>query len=59
VLAEFGYDGKLMHSFPDWLIDGTQPSQLAWILKERILPPVYWDLMLKGKEWMAKPAFAG
>jgi sulfide:quinone oxidoreductase len=59
VLAEFGYDGKLMHSFPDWLIDGTQPSQLAWILKERILPPVYWDLMLKGKEWMAKPAFVG
>ncbi|MEQ1534537.1 MAG: FAD/NAD(P)-binding oxidoreductase [Burkholderiaceae bacterium] len=57
VLAEFGYDGKLMHSFPNWLIDGTQPSQLAWILKERILPPVYWDLMLKGKEWMAKPAF--
>lgn len=55
VLAEFGYDGKLMHSFPNWLIDGTQPSQLAWILKERILPPVYWDLMLKGKEWMAKP----
>lgn len=59
VLAEFGYDGKLMHSFPDWLIDGTQPSQLAWILKERILPPVYWDLMLKGKEWMAKPAYGG
>jgi sulfide:quinone oxidoreductase len=25
------------------------------MLKERILPPIYWKAMLKGKEWMAKP----
>ncbi|MEZ5825106.1 MAG: TIGR01244 family sulfur transferase [Geminicoccaceae bacterium] len=55
VLAEFGYGGKLLPSFPTWLIDGTKPSSLAWLLKEQILPPVYWQAMLRGKEWMAKP----
>ncbi|HEE0243288.1 TPA: NAD(P)/FAD-dependent oxidoreductase, partial [Serratia marcescens] len=28
VLAEFGYDGKLLPTFP--LLDATQPSRLAW-----------------------------
>jgi len=55
VLAEFGYGGKLLPSFPNWLIDGTKPNHLAWLLKERILPPVYWQAMLRGREWMAKP----
>jgi sulfide:quinone oxidoreductase len=55
VLAEFGYGGKLMPSFPKWLIDGTRPSRLAWWLKERLLPPVYWEAMLKGREWLARP----
>ena len=55
VLAEFGYGGALLPSFPKVLIDGTRPSRLAWLLKERILPPVYWKAMLKGREWMAKP----
>ena len=55
VLAEFGYGGKLLPSFPQWLINGKKPSRLAWILKEKILPPVYWSAMLKGKEWMVDP----
>jgi len=55
VLAEFGYGGKLLPSFPSWVIDGTRPSSLAWLLKEKILPPVYWKAMLKGREWMAQP----
>lgn len=55
VLAEFGYGGTIMPTFPKWLINGTKPSRLAWILKEKILPPVYWKAMLRGKEWMAKP----
>jgi sulfide:quinone oxidoreductase len=55
VLAEFGYGGKLLPSFPGWMIDGTQPSKLAWMLKEQILPPIYWKAMLRGREWMAKP----
>lgn len=55
VLAEFGFGGKLLPSFPQWLINGQKPSRLAWILKERILPPVYWKAMLKGREWMVDP----
>jgi len=55
VLAEFGYGGTLLPSFPKWLIDGTKPSRAAWLLKEQILPPVYWRAMLKGREWLAKP----
>ncbi|GAA4015683.1 TIGR01244 family sulfur transferase [Actimicrobium antarcticum] len=58
VLAEFTYGGKVAPSFPAWLIDGTRPSRLAWLLKERILPPLYWKGMLKGREWMAKPELA-
>jgi sulfide:quinone oxidoreductase len=56
VLAEFGYGGKLTPSFPRWLIDGTRPSRLAWLLKEKILPPIYWKAMLQGREWLATPS---
>lgn len=59
VLAEFGYGGKLLPSFPTWLLDGTKPSRLAWALKERMLPPLYWKAMLRGREWMARPELVG
>ena len=55
VLAEFGYGGALLPSFPKFLIDGTKPSRMAWLLKEKLLPPVYWGAMLKGREWLARP----
>ncbi len=55
VLAEFGYGGALLPSFPKAVIDGTKPSRLAWWLKESFLPPFYWKGMLKGREWMVKP----
>lgn len=55
VLAEFGYGGALKPSFPKWVVDGTKPTRAAWFLKEKMLPPIYWKAMLKGKEWMAKP----
>ncbi|MAY88126.1 MAG: TIGR01244 family phosphatase [Pseudooceanicola sp.] len=55
VLAEFGYGGVLKPSFPAALIDGTKPSRTAWFLKEKMLPPIYWQAMLRGREWMAKP----
>ncbi|MDV4144892.1 bifunctional protein tyrosine phosphatase family protein/NAD(P)/FAD-dependent oxidoreductase [Shimia sp. FJ5] len=55
LLAEFGYGGVLLPTLPKWMIDGTKPTRAAWILKEQILPPVYWKAMLRGKEWMAKP----
>ncbi len=59
VFAEFGYGGKLLPTFPNWLINPQKPSRLAWLLKERILPSVYWKAMLKGKEWYAKPSLNG
>lgn len=59
VLAEFSYGGKVTPSFPTWFIDGTRPSRLAWYLKERILPPLYWRGMLKGREWLAHPEMVG
>ena len=55
VLAEFGYGGTLLPSFPKAIIDGTKATRAAWFLKEKILPPIYWKGMLKGREWMAKP----
>jgi len=45
ILAEFGYDGKLMPSFP---LDPTKERWLYWILKKDLLPPMYWHGMLKG-----------
>ncbi|MFA6218382.1 MAG: FAD/NAD(P)-binding oxidoreductase [Erythrobacter sp.] len=56
LLAEFGYGGKLLPTFPTWLIDGTRPSRLAWWLKSEALPQIYWHAMLKGREWLAGPA---
>lgn len=55
VLAEFGYGGKIIPSFPSYILDGTKPSRAAWILKESVLPYIYWKGMLKGREWLAKP----
>ena len=59
VLAEFLYGGNVAPSFPEWLIDGTRPSAVAWYLKERVLPPLYSGGMLKGREWQAKPEMVG
>ncbi len=55
VLAEFGYGGKLLPSFPRWLLDGRKPTRLAWLLKEKVMPPLYWQGMLRGREWLAEP----
>ncbi len=55
VLAEFGYGGKLLPTLPLWLIDGKKPSKLAWLLKEKLLPWIYWNAMLKGREWLVTP----
>ena len=55
LLAEFGYGGKLLPSFPSWIIEGTKPQRLSWLLKSEALPWIYWNGMLKGREWMAQP----
>lgn len=52
VLAEFGYGGKLLPTLPAWLNNGARPTRLAWMLKTYALPTVYWQLMLKGREWL-------
>lgn len=58
LLAEFGYGGKLLPSFPSWIIEGTRPQRLSWLLKSEALPWIYWNGMLKGHEWMAQPKHA-
>jgi sulfide:quinone oxidoreductase len=55
VLAEFGYGGVLLPSFPKLLHDDTWLTRAAWFLKEKILPPIYWKAMLRGREWLAQP----
>jgi sulfide:quinone oxidoreductase len=45
MLAEFGYDGKLMPTFP---LDPAIPRKSYWYLKKDILPKLYWYGMLKG-----------
>ncbi|GBR32964.1 hypothetical protein AA11826_1012 [Komagataeibacter oboediens DSM 11826] len=40
---------------PTWLLDGRKPTHLAWMLKEWVMPVLYWDGMLKGREIMVAP----
>jgi sulfide:quinone oxidoreductase len=42
-------------TFPTWLLNGKQPTRRAWTLKADILPSIYWQAMLKGREWLAAP----
>ena len=46
ILAEFGYDGKIMETFP---FDQAKPRRSMYFLKKELLPPMYWNLMLKGR----------
>jgi sulfide:quinone oxidoreductase len=55
VLAEFGYGGKLLPSLPTWILNGKKPTWAAWFMKVKMLPWIYFDLMLKGREWLAEP----
>ena len=52
VLAEFGFGGKLLPSLP---LKATKPSRIAWLLKAKFFPWLYWNGMLKGREWLARP----
>lgn len=51
ILAEFGFDGKLLPSL-SW--DSTVPRKSNWLLKKYALPWIYWNCMLKGREWLAR-----
>jgi len=52
VLAEFGWGGKLLPSFPSWFINNTQASTLAWLFKANVLPHFYWHIMLRGRDYL-------
>ncbi len=52
IMAEFGYGGKLLPSYP---LNPRVPRRFAWFLKATAMPYIYFDLMLKGREWLAKP----
>lgn len=51
VLAEFGFGGKLLPTFP---LNPTVPRRFAWFLKARLFPWLYWNGMLKGREWLTR-----
>ncbi|CAI1954410.1 MULTISPECIES: FAD/NAD(P)-binding oxidoreductase [Serratia] len=51
MLAEFGYENRLMPSF---LINPTSPSRFNWWLNRWFLPRFYWAGMLRGVEWFTK-----
>ena len=55
VLAEFGYGGKLLPTF-GWLNNAVKATRIGWALKAKIIPWVYWNVMLKGREWFARPS---
>jgi len=45
IMAEFGYEDKVMESFP---FDQGQERLSMYILKKDILPILYWNFMIKG-----------
>ena len=51
VLAEFGYGGKLLPTFP---LDPTRARRSMWFLKATLLPWFYWNGMFKGREWLTR-----
>lgn len=55
VMAEFTYGGKLAPSLPAWLMQGTRPTWLGWLLKKTFMPTLYFQFMLKGRELMVNP----
>jgi sulfide:quinone oxidoreductase len=46
VLAEFGYDGKIMETFP---FSQAKERFSMYALKAYALPDMYWHGMLKGR----------
>ncbi|KAI0231779.1 hypothetical protein LSAT2_017855 [Lamellibrachia satsuma] len=44
-MAEFGYDGKVMETFP---LNQAVPRRSAYMLKVYAMPILYWYMLLKG-----------
>ncbi|WP_280546926.1 FAD/NAD(P)-binding oxidoreductase [Halomonas sp. 11-S5] len=47
MIAEFIYDGVVTPTLP---LDPFKESRFYWVVKKHLLPPFYWNRMLKGKE---------
>ncbi|MGM0434566.1 MAG: FAD-dependent oxidoreductase [Pseudomonadota bacterium] len=47
MLAEFMYDGVVTPTLP---LSPFRESRFYWVVKKHLLPPFYWNQMLKGKE---------
>lgn len=45
ILAEFGYNQKILETMP---MDQSKPSKLAFFVKSRVLPPLYWGGLVRG-----------
>jgi sulfide:quinone oxidoreductase len=45
ILAEFGYDGQILESFP---FEQAVPRRSMYLLKRHLLPVMYWRGMMKG-----------
>ena len=56
MLAEFGYDGAIMPSFP---LDPRVPRRMNWWLKRYYLPKLYWQMVSTGRgpDWHRKRSF--
>jgi sulfide:quinone oxidoreductase len=52
MLAEFSYDGKITPSFA---LDPRTPRRSMWWLKRHFMPYIYWNVMMRGKEWTWPP----
>lgn len=48
IMAEFGYGGKVMPTFP---LDPARERRSYWWIKATGLPLFYWNYMLKGYTW--------
>lgn len=48
LLAEFRYGGEVVSSFP---LDPRMPRRIHWPLKRHFFPWLYWNVMLRGKNW--------
>ncbi len=45
ILAEFGYDGKIMETFPV----NQAKERYSYAMKAHLLPELYWHGMLRGR----------
>jgi sulfide:quinone oxidoreductase len=53
VLAEFGYGGKLLPTFP---LDPARARRIMWFFKASLLPRFYWWGVIKAREWFVRAA---